>query len=99
MLATDIAPDRLQRAKRKLADLLNMLDGDRISLLAFAGAAFVQCPLTVDYAAARLFLDHLHPALIPVRGTAIGAALQLALQSIKKSSAPEGAAIILIYRR
>ena len=96
MLASDIAPNRLQRAKRKLADLLTMLDGDRLSLIAFAGAAFVQCPLTVDYAAARLFLDHLHPALIPVRGTAIGAALQLALRRVEKSSTPEGAAIILI---
>ncbi len=97
MLATDIVPNRLQRAKRKLTDLLALLDGDRLSLIAFAGAAFVQCPLTVDYAAARLFLDHLHPSLIPVRGTAIGAALQLALRSIaKKSSPPAGAAIILI---
>ena len=96
MLATDIAPNRLQRAKRKLLDLLNMLTGDRLSLIAFAGAAFVQCPLTVDYAVARMFLDHLHPSLIPVRGTAIGAALQLALRSIKKSSTPAGAAIILI---
>ena len=96
MLATDISPNRLQRAKRKLADLLSMLDGDRLSLIAFAGAAFVQCPLTVDYAAARMFLDHLHPALIPVRGTNIGSALQLALRSIEKSSASEGAAIILI---
>ena len=96
MLATDITPNRLQRAKRKLADLLSMLEGDRLSLIAFAGAAFVQCPLTVDYAAAQLFLDHLHPSLIPVRGTAIGAALQLALRSVEKSSPPEGAAIILI---
>lgn len=96
MLATDITPNRLQRAKRKLADLLTLLSGDRISLIAFAGAAFVQCPLTVDYAAARLFLDHLRPELIPVRGTAIGAALQLALRSVAKSSNPEGSAIILI---
>ena len=96
MLATDIKPSRLQRAKRKLHDLLTMLDGDRISLIAFAGASFVHCPLTNDYAAAQLFLDHLSPDLIPVPGTAIGDALRLALKSIAETSTAEGAAIILL---
>ena len=96
MLAADIKPSRLQRAKRKLHDLLTMLDGDRISLIAFAGASFVHCPLTNDYAAAQLFLDHLSPELIPVQGTAIGDALQLALKSINETSTAEGAAIILL---
>ena len=96
MLATDIKPSRLQRAKRKLHDLLTMLDGDRISLIAFAGASFVHCPLTNDYGAAQLFLDHLSPELIPVQGTAIGDALRLALKSINETSTAEGAAIILL---
>ena len=96
MLATDIKPSRLQRAKRKLHDLLTMLDGDRLSLIAFAGASFVHCPLTNDYAAAQLFLDHLSPELIPVPGTAIGDALRLALKSIAETSTAEGAAIILL---
>ena len=53
MLAKDIKPNRLERAKRKISDLLNMLKGDRIGLVAFAGTSFVQCPLTLDYAADR----------------------------------------------
>ena len=96
MLADDIAPNRLERAKRKLTDLLAMLTGERVSLIAFAGASFVQCPLTRDYSAAKLFLEHLHPDLIPVAGTAIGEALALALDSIEKNASPIGSAIILL---
>ena len=96
MLATDISPNRLERAKRKLSDLLSLLAGERVSLIAFAGASFVQCPLTRDYRAAKIFLDHLQPDLIPVQGTVVGEALRLALAGIKKSSQPESAAIILL---
>ena len=53
-LAQAVEPDRIERAKRELADLLDMLEGDRLGLVAFAGTAFVQCPLTVDYRAYRL---------------------------------------------
>lgn len=96
MLAGDIAPNRLERAKRKLTDLLTMLTGERVSLIAFAGASFTQCPLTRDYSAAQLFLEHLQPDLIPVAGTAIGEALALALDSIEKNASPVGSAIILL---
>src|SRR5262245_16449631 len=51
MLATDVKPDRLERAKLAILDLLPLLQGDRIGLVAFAGTAFLECPLTVDYAA------------------------------------------------
>ena len=57
MLAQDIKPSRLERAKHKIADLLNMLEGDRIGLVAFAGTSYLQCPLTLDYSAARIFLN------------------------------------------
>jgi len=75
MMATDVQPNRLERAKREIQDLLKMLDGDRIGLVAFAGTSYVQCPLTLDYGAFRIFLDYLDTDLIPVQGTAIGQAI------------------------
>lgn len=76
MLAEDIKPNRLSRAKRKIFDLLEMLDGDRIGLVAFAGTSFVQCPLTLDYSAAKLFLDATDTDLISSQGTALADALR-----------------------
>ena len=81
MLAEDIRPSRLEKAKREVAQLIDRLEGDRIGLIAFAGEAFVQCPLTLDYGAARLFLSAMDPGLIPVPGTAIGAAVRKARDS------------------
>lgn len=75
MLATDVQPSRLERAKRAIADLMQIMEGDRIGLVAFAGDAFVQCPLTLDYGAAKMFLTHLDPSLIPRGGTQIGEAI------------------------
>lgn len=81
MLAGDVPPSRLERAKREIADLLDMLQGDRVGLVAFAGASFLQCPLTLDYGAFRLFLDALDPDLIPLPGTAIARAIETALEA------------------
>jgi Ca-activated chloride channel family protein len=81
MLAKDIKPNRLSRAKRKISDLLNMLDGDRIGLVAFAGTAFVQCPLTLDYSAAKLFLNATDTDLISTQGTALADAIQKSVQA------------------
>ncbi len=83
MLAEDIQPNRLQKAKHEIASLIDKLDGDRVGLIAFAGEAFVQCPLTLDYGAAKIFLDGLDPQTIPVPGTAIGAAIGKAVQSFE----------------
>lgn len=69
MLADDVKPNRLAAAKRKIEDLLRVIDGDRIGLVVFAGSAFTYCPLTVDYGAFRLFLDDLDTSLIPMGGT------------------------------
>ncbi|MFK7827536.1 MAG: VWA domain-containing protein [Oligoflexales bacterium] len=98
MLATDIPPNRLERAKRELIDLLGMLDGDRFGIVAFAGVPFVQCPLTVDYRLASLFINQLSLDLIPVQGTALGDAIELGVDSLVKASSAEsqGKAIILI---
>jgi Ca-activated chloride channel family protein len=79
MLAEDIAPNRLENAKLAVARMIDRLDGDRIGLVAFAGEAFVQSPLTTDYAAATLFLGAMEPGLVPVQGTDLGAALAVSL--------------------
>jgi|Deesub1362B_J571_1020462.scaffolds.fasta_scaffold00638_6 Ca-activated chloride channel family protein len=81
MLAQDIKPNRLEKAKHEIASLINQLKGDRIGLIVFAGEAFVQCPLTLDYGAAKMFLDVVDPDLIPVPGTAIGKAILKAVES------------------
>lgn len=78
MLVEDIEPNRLERARREILDLLRVVEGDRVGLIAFAGAAFVQCPLTLDYAALQMFLSALAPDLIPVPGTDLGAAIESA---------------------
>ena len=75
MLASDVTPTRLSTAKRKIEDLVNILDGDRIGLVAFAGGAFIQCPLTLDYGALRTILDGIDHETIPLPGTAIGKAI------------------------
>ncbi|MFQ6130732.1 MAG: VWA domain-containing protein [Armatimonadota bacterium] len=78
MLAEDVKPSRLERAKHEVGSLLGRLEGDRVGLVAFAGDAFIQCPLTVDYAAARTFLHAMSPDMLPVPGTALGRAIEVA---------------------
>ncbi len=81
MLAEDIKPNRLTKAKHEVASLVERLKGDRIGLIAFAGEAFVQCPLTLDYGALKMFLDIMEPGLIPIPGTALGKAIEKAIGS------------------
>lgn len=84
MLATDMQPNRLEAAKRKIKDLLAVLRGDRIGLTIFAGDAFVQCPLTLDYAAFNLFLNDASVASVPLGGTAIGRAIRKAISGFER---------------
>ncbi len=99
MLVQDVESDgkltRLARAKRKVTDLLRLMDGDRIGLVAFSGTAFVECPLTLDYAAAEIFLEAFDTELIPVKGTAIGEAIRASLKAFDGGNA-KSQAIILI---
>ena len=81
MRVEDIKPDRLERARREILDFLTVVQGDRVGLVAFSGAAFVQCPLTLDYGALDMFLGQLEPDLIPVPGTDLGAAIETGLSS------------------
>jgi len=84
MAARDIQPSRLLKAKSEISHLLDMLQGDRIGLVAFAGDSFVQCPLTLDYGAARLFLDIMDPGIIPTPGTSISEAIKTASGAFSK---------------
>src|SRR5204862_1571405 len=75
MLARDVKPSRIERAKLEVTALLDRLKGDRVGLVVFAGDAFIQCPLTTDYSAARLFLRAVAPVSMATQGTAIADAL------------------------
>jgi len=81
MMAEDIKPNRLEKAKHEIGSFIDKLQGDRIGLVAFAGRAFVQCPLTLDYGASKMFLDSMTPDLIPVPGTAVAEAIRKAAGS------------------
>lgn len=87
MLAEDIAPNRLEKAKHAIGTLIDRLRGDRIALVAFAGDAFIQCPLTLDYAAARMFLASMGPDLISRQGTDLGEALKQSLKAFQNQDA------------
>ena len=91
MLAEDVAPSRLARAKYEIEGLLGELSGSRVGLVVFAGEAFIQCPLTTDFGAVRLFLDAAEPSLIPTQGTDLGQALRVSLQAFDVANAgPDG---------
>lgn len=78
MLAEDIKPNRLDKAKYEIAKLIDTLGGDRIGLVAFAGTAFLQCPLTLDQGAVKMFLDIVDTDIIPEPGTALSKAIDVA---------------------
>lgn len=84
MQAEDIKPNRLEKAKYEINKLIDILQGDRIGLVAFAGIAHVQMPLTLDYSAARLFLRMMDTHLIPQPGTAIGDAIRTAAKAFNQ---------------
>ena len=79
MLAEDIKPNRLKRAKRAISQLIDKLEGDRIGIVVFAGKAYMQLPITSDYSAAKLFLSTIDTDVVPTQGTSIGQAIELSL--------------------
>jgi len=85
MLASDVSPSRLARAKLAALDLMKLAHSDRLALIAFAGNAFLQCPLTLDENAFQQSVNLLEPGLLPQGGTAIGEAIQVALAALKDS--------------
>jgi len=81
MLAEDMKPNRMARSKQEIGKFVDRLAGDRVALVAYAGEAFLQCPLTSDYGAFKIFLDVLGPDLIPTPGTDLGGALEASLRA------------------
>ncbi|MEG8946879.1 VWA domain-containing protein [Rosettibacter firmus] len=95
MLAEDIKPSRLEKAKYEISKLIQRLKGDRIGLIVFAGDAYVQIPLTSDYSAANLFLNAVDVNSVPQPGTAIASAIQLALKSFRYDTNTKKAIVII----
>lgn len=79
MLAEDVAPNRLERSKRVVQQIINNLKGDRVGIIAYAGSAVPQLPITTDYGAAKLFLEGLNTDMVSSQGTAIAEAIRLSL--------------------
>jgi len=96
MRAEDVQPSRLERARLEIGRLVRGLDGDRVGLVAFAGDAFVQAPLTSDYGAALLFLGAMDTDLIPIQGTNLGLALDVALEGFEAAAAPDDRVMIVV---
>lgn len=84
MLVRDIKPSRLEKAKQEIRSIIDRLQGDRIGLVAFAGEAFVQCPLTLDYSAARMLLEAMDNGSVSVQGTSISSAIETAVGSFSQ---------------
>jgi Ca-activated chloride channel family protein len=95
MLATDVKPNRLERAKLAVLDLVRLLDGDRIGLVAFAGTAFLECPLTLDYAAFERSLQAVQVGLIPRGGTALARAIDTSLEGFEARQGKHEALILI----
>ncbi len=95
MLAQDVKPDRLSRAKLEITDLMTRLGGDEIGLVLFSGASFVQFPLTSDYTTARTFLDNARPEVISKPGTNIGDAIRTAMSGFDYDRASQKVIVLI----
>ena len=95
MLAQDVQPSRLEKAKRLVSRLVDELDNDKVGMIVFAGDAFTQLPITSDYISAKMFLETINPSLITTQGTDIGTAIRLAMKSFTPQEGV-GRAIIVI---
>ena len=95
MMAEDIKPNRLERAKQAIFKLINNLKGDRIGLIVFAGEAYVQLPITTDYSAAKLFLSTVNTNLVTNQGTEISKAINLCVSSFDTQNEQNKAIIII----
>ena len=95
MLAEDIQPNRLTRAKQAISRLVDNLENDKIGLIVFAGDAYTQIPVTTDYVSAKMFLSTINPEMVPKQGTAIGAAIDLASRSFTPGEGKSKALIII----
>ncbi len=95
MYAEDVAPNRLERARIEIGRIIQRLDGDRIGLVAFAGDAFVQSPLTADYGAAMMFLNAMDPTLMSAQGTDLAKAIAVAVEALDETP-PENRIVVIV---
>jgi len=95
MMAEDFKPNRLARAKLEITELMDSLGGNELGLVLFSGAAFVQFPLTSDFATARIFLDAAKPGIISRPGTAIGEAINVAVKGFNTERATQKVIVLL----
>ncbi|MFR9166099.1 MAG: vWA domain-containing protein [Dysgonomonas sp.] len=95
MLARDVTPDRLSRAKQILTRIIDERRNDKVAIVVFAGEAYVQLPMTADNQSAKLFLETINTNLIPVQGTAIGSAINIGMNSFTSDKDIDKAMIII----
>lgn len=95
MLAQDVIPSRLDKAKKLISRLVDEFDNDKVGLIVFAGDAFTQLPITSDYISAKMFLESINPSLITTQGTAIGKAIDVSMRSFTPQEGV-GRAIVVI---
>ncbi len=95
MLAEDVIPNRLEKSKRILSQLIDRMENDKVGLVVFAGEAFTQLPITVDYVSAKMFLNSITPKMIARQGTAIGSAIELTTRSFNAKSTASKAIILI----
>ena len=95
MMAEDIQPNRLERAKQAISTLIDKLENDKLGLIVFAGDAYTQIPITTDYSAAKMFLSTVNTGFVTRQGTAIGSAIELASKSFTQSTQASKVIIII----
>jgi len=95
MLSEDVSPNRLERAKQMLSRMTDSFTDDKVGLIVFAGDAFTQLPITSDYVSAKMFLSSINPSMVSTQGTAIGAAINLALRSFTPNEASSKTILII----
>ena len=95
MLAQDLTPSRMQRAKQLLSRLIDQSQNNKVALLVFAGDAYVQMPMTTDVMSAKMFLNSINPGMVPIQGTAIGSAIRMGM-GLFTTDAETGKSIIII---
>ncbi|SFV31312.1 VWA domain-containing protein [Thermoflavifilum thermophilum] len=95
MLAQDVQPSRLQRAVQLLSRLFDQLPGDRLGLVVFAGQAYLQMPLTLDHAAAHMYLNSITPDMVPTPGTQIADAIEMCRQAFNTQEKTHKAIILI----
>lgn len=95
MMANDIKPNRLERSKQAISKMVEKLHNDKIGLVVFAGDAYIQLPITTDYASAKMFLSTINTSVVPIQGTAIGKAIDLSVKAFGPQTEASRAIIVI----